>query len=90
MNWESIFKSLSEKEDLPAKDISWAMSQILQGAASIDDIKHFLLSLKEKGESAEEVKALVDQMLAVSSPINIPDRAVRASVHKKAPRFRIQ
>lgn len=76
MNWESIFKSLSNKKDLPPTDISWAMSQILQGAASIDEIKHFLLGLKEKGESAVEVKALVDQMLAVSSPINIPDRAV--------------
>ena len=76
MNWESIFKSLSDKKDLPAADISWAMSQILQGEASIDQIKHFLLSLKEKGESADEVKALVDQMLAMCSPINIPDRAV--------------
>jgi len=76
MNWESIFKSLSNKEDLATSDISWAMSQILQGVASIDEIKHFLLALKEKGESADEVKALVDQMLAISSPISITDRAV--------------
>ena len=76
MNWESIFNSLSNKEDLPTSDISWAMSQILQGVAAIDEIKHFLLALKEKGESADEVKALVDQMLAVSSPISISDRAV--------------
>ena len=67
MNWESIFNSLSKKEDLTTSDISWAMSQILQGVASIDEIKHFLLDLKEKGESADEVKALVDQMLAISS-----------------------
>jgi anthranilate phosphoribosyltransferase len=76
MNWESIFNSLSNKEDLPTSDISWAMSQILRGVAAIDEIKHFLLALKEKGESADEVKALVDQMLAVSSPISISDRAV--------------
>jgi len=76
MNWESIFKSLSNKEDLATSDISWAMSQILQGVATIEEIKHFLLALKEKGESADEVKALVDQMLAISSPISITDRAV--------------
>jgi anthranilate phosphoribosyltransferase len=76
MNWESIFKSLAAKEDLSTIDISWAMSQILQGVASVDEIKHFLISLKEKGESPDEVKALVDQMLAISSPINISDRAV--------------
>jgi len=76
MNWESIFRYLAAKEDLSTTDISWAMSQILQGVASVDDIKHFLLALKEKGESPNEVKALVDQMLAVSAPINISDRAV--------------
>jgi anthranilate phosphoribosyltransferase len=52
------------------------MSQILQGAASVDETKHFLLGLKDKGETAEEVKALVDQMLEISSPINISERAV--------------
>ena len=76
MNWESIFKSLSNKEDLPVANISWAMSQILQGVATIDETKHFLLGLKDKGETADEVKALVDQMLEVSSAINITERAV--------------
>ena len=76
MNWESIFKSLSSKENLPAANISWAMSQILQGVATIDETKHFLLGLKDKGETADEVKALVDQMLEVSSAINITERAV--------------
>ena len=76
MNWESIFKSLSNMEDLPAANISWAMSQILQGIATVDETKHFLLALKDKGETAEEVKALVDQMLELSSPIQINERAV--------------
>jgi len=76
MNWELIFNRLSNKEDLPTAEISWAMAQILDGNASIDQIKHFLLGLKAKGESADEVKALVDQMLSVSSPITITERAV--------------
>ena len=76
MNWESIFQSLSNREDLSASNISWAMSQILQGLADADQIKHFLLGLKEKGETAAEVKALVDQMLELTSPIQITERAV--------------
>lgn len=76
MNWESIFKSLSNQEDLRNSEISWAMSQILQGSANIDQIKQFLLGLKEKGETSTEVKALVDQMLELAAPIVISERAV--------------
>jgi anthranilate phosphoribosyltransferase len=76
MNWESIFSALAEKQNLSNEEVSWSMSQILQGVTSVEDIKHFLLAMKEKGESADEVSALVTQMLEMSSPIEIKDRAV--------------
>jgi anthranilate phosphoribosyltransferase len=76
MNWELIFSALADKRNLSNEEVSWSMSQILQGATSVEDIKHFLLGMKEKGESAEEVSALVAQMLEMSSPIDIKERAV--------------
>ncbi|CAB4604560.1 MAG: anthranilate phosphoribosyltransferase [Actinobacteria bacterium] len=76
MNWELVFTALAEKKDLSPEQIKWCMNQILIGAASLDQTKHFLLGLKNKGETPSEVIALVDQMYALAAPINIPDRAV--------------
>jgi anthranilate phosphoribosyltransferase len=52
------------------------MSQILEGKASNNEIKDFLLGLKSKGESAAEVEALVAQMYSYSALINITERSV--------------
>ena len=76
MAWDLIFKSLSSTEDLSSDQITWAMGQILEGQASNDQIKQFLLGLKAKGESAAEVQALVSQMYSYCAPINISERAV--------------
>ena len=76
MNWELILKSLSDKSDLTIDQVTWAMSQILEGKASNNEIKDFLLGLKTKGESAAEVEALVAQMYSYSAPINISERSV--------------
>ncbi len=76
MNWDLILKSLSDKSDLSSEQITWAMSQILEGKASNDEIKQFLTGLKAKGESAAEVEALVAQMYSYSAAINIAERSV--------------
>jgi len=76
MAWDLIFNSLSAAEDLSSEQITWAMGQILEGKASKDQIKQFLLGLKAKGESAKEVQALVSQMYSYCAPINITERAV--------------
>lgn len=76
MTWELILKSLSDKSDLTNDQVTWAMSQILEGKASNNEIKDFLIGLKTKGESAAEVEALVAQMYSYSAPINISERSV--------------
>ena len=76
MNWELILKSLSDKSDLTNEQVTWAMSQILEGKASNNEIKDFLIGLKTKGESAAEVEALVAQMHSYCAPINISERSV--------------
>jgi anthranilate phosphoribosyltransferase len=52
------------------------MNEILQGETEISQIKEFLLALKSKGETAEEVNAFVGAMYQHSAPIDIPERAV--------------
>ena len=76
MNWDLVLNSLAEKKDLSVEQITWAMSQILEGVAENTQIKQFLSGLKAKGESASEVRALVDQMYKYAAPISITERAV--------------
>ena len=76
MNWEQVLHSLDEKKDLSNEQLTWAMSQILEGVAENTQIKYFLSGLKAKGESASEVRTLVDQMYKYAAPISITERAV--------------
>jgi anthranilate phosphoribosyltransferase len=52
------------------------MNEILTGSANNEIIKEFLLALKAKGETSEEVGALVAQMYQHCGPITITERAV--------------
>ena len=74
--WESNISRLDSGLDLETTDVQWCMNEILTGNADIDVIKRFLLALKAKGETSEEVGALVDQMYQHCGPITITERAV--------------
>jgi anthranilate phosphoribosyltransferase len=52
------------------------MNEILTGNANNEIIKEYLLALKAKGETSEEVGALVAQMYQHCGPITITERAV--------------
>jgi anthranilate phosphoribosyltransferase len=52
------------------------MNEILSGTADIELIKSFLNALKSKGETSEEVSALVEQMYQHCGAISIKERAV--------------
>ena len=75
-SWPEILLLLYAKVDLSQEQALWAMNEILNSRASIENIKAFLLALKKKGESAHEVDSFVAQMIAQCAPINITERAV--------------
>jgi thymidine phosphorylase len=52
------------------------MREVLEDRADKENLKRFLLALKNKGETPEEVGALVDQMYQFCAPITITERAV--------------
>ena len=74
--WDSHISRLDSGLDLQTHDVQWCMNEILTGNADIEAIKKFLLALKAKGETAEEVGALVAQMYQHCAPIGINERAV--------------
>jgi anthranilate phosphoribosyltransferase len=75
-HWNSAIAKLDSGLDLEPAEIQEIMRAILSGESDIENIKKFLLSLKSKGETSDEVGALVSEMYAHSAPINISERAV--------------
>ena len=74
--WDENIAIVDSGLDLEVDRVQWCMNEILNGAAENSTIKRFLVSLKNKGESPEEVGALVAQMYQHCAPISIAERAV--------------
>ena len=74
--WNSHIAHLQSGLDLEIADVQWCMNEILMGNSDVEVIKAFLLALKNKGETPEEVGALVAQMYQHCAPISITERAV--------------
>lgn len=74
--WIAYIEKMKSGLDLEPSEIQTVMREILSGSANTEGIKEFLLVLKEKGETTEEVAALVAEMYQHSAPISISERAV--------------
>ena len=53
MSWNRAFELLDNYLDLPTELVRELMRDILQGRANHEDLKRFLLALKEKGETSD-------------------------------------
>lgn len=67
-----MLTSLIRGDDLSTADATWAMSEIMSGNASDVHIAGFLVALRAKGESVEELAGLVEGMIANARPLEIP------------------
>jgi anthranilate phosphoribosyltransferase len=76
LQWDQAISLLDSGLDLEPQLVQWCMNEILNGSADVELIKRFLLALKAKGETSEEVGALVAQMYQHCAPISIEERAV--------------
>lgn len=75
-NWPKILGALLAGEDLTRVDASWAMREIMSGAATPAQIGAFMLALRAKGETVPELSGLVDVMLENSVILDTGDDAV--------------
>jgi len=76
LDWASAIAKLDNGLDLEPQEAQSIMREVLEDRADKDLLKTFLLSLKNKGETSEEVGALVEQMYQYCAPISINERAV--------------
>jgi anthranilate phosphoribosyltransferase len=74
--WPEYIERLDSGLDLEPLEIQSVLQAILEDTADIESVKRFLLALHKKGETAEEVSALVEQLYRNALPINISERAV--------------
>ena len=74
--WLTYLERLRSGLDLEPHEIKEVLKSVFEDTADIESVKAFLLALKEKGETAEEVVAAVEELYAHAAPISITDRAV--------------
>ncbi|MEP7035744.1 MAG: anthranilate phosphoribosyltransferase [Actinomycetota bacterium] len=71
MTWPTIFSTLLSRRSLDNVEAVWAMDQIMSGEASPAQVAGFLMALRAKGETVEEMRGLADTMLAHASRIEV-------------------
>ena len=74
--WSDVLTSLVRREDLTADETAWAMGEVMTGAASPARLAGFLVALRAKGETVQELTALADTMLEHAVRIEVPGRTV--------------
>jgi anthranilate phosphoribosyltransferase len=76
VTWPNLIVALQAGEDLSRAETSWAMEQVMTGEASPIQLAGFLVALRAKGETVDELAGLVDVMLEHAIRIEVPGPAL--------------
>jgi len=74
--WPRILTALSHRESLEGEQATAAMSAIMSGDATPAQIGAFLLALRTKGETVEEIEGLARSMLSFAVPVLAPEPVI--------------
>ena len=74
--WPQLISALLAGESLDAAQTAWAMDRAMAGEASPVQLAGFLVALRAKGETVEELTGLADAMLAHAVRIHVPGPTV--------------
>jgi anthranilate phosphoribosyltransferase len=69
--WADVLTRLTRRADLGAAEAAAALAEILGGRATPVQITAFIIGLRCKGETVEELTGLVRSMLAAATPVPI-------------------
>jgi len=70
--WPDVLTTLLAGTDLGTERAEWAMNEVMSGEATPAQVAGFLLALRAKGETVEEMRGIADQMLAHANRITVP------------------
>ena len=76
--WPQLLSALLRGEDLSADDAQVAMNTVLLGEASSAQIAAFMMALRSKGETADELQGMLAAVLEASEPVPLD---VKFSAH---------
>ncbi|MGW6568352.1 anthranilate phosphoribosyltransferase [Streptomyces sp. NPDC054975] len=75
-SWPVVLDGLLTGRDQSAEDTAWAMDRILRGEATDAQIAGFVVALRAKGETVEEITGLVRTMYEHANTIEVPGDTV--------------
>lgn len=72
LSWPGILQSLLERNDLSVSEATWAMRRVMNGEVTPSQLAGFLIALRAKGETVDEVVGFRDAILeaAVELPVS--------------------
>lgn len=75
-SWPALLAQLVAGTDLDTPDATWAMDQVMSGAATPAQIAAFVIALRVKRETPAEIAGLAAGMLSHARRVHLPQRAV--------------
>jgi anthranilate phosphoribosyltransferase len=75
-SWPRVLNGLLDGHDLSAADTAWAMNLIMRGEATDAQIAGFVVALRAKGETVEEISGFVEAMYEHANVIEVPGPTV--------------
>jgi anthranilate phosphoribosyltransferase len=74
--WPALLGAVTRGESMTADEAEWAMSEIMDGAATSAQIAGFAIALRMKGASVSEMSGLSRAMLAHATPFHATGHVV--------------
>ncbi|MFS0867676.1 anthranilate phosphoribosyltransferase [Microbacterium sp. 179-B 1A2 NHS] len=71
-SWPGILSTLLAGEDLSVSESTWAMRQVMTGEATPSQLAGFLIALRAKGETVDEIVGFRDAILEAAVPLPVP------------------
>ncbi|KSU54387.1 anthranilate phosphoribosyltransferase [Microbacterium enclense] len=69
--WPDLLSSLLAGDDLSVSESTWAMRQVMAGEATPSQLAGFLIALRAKGETVEEIVGFRDAILEAAVPLPV-------------------
>jgi len=74
LEFSDVLQQLAEGRDLTRQEAASALEQIADGAVGETQVAAFLMALRVKGETSEEIAGLADAMRRLAIPVETPYR----------------
>ncbi|MBF0815338.1 anthranilate phosphoribosyltransferase [Microbacterium paludicola] len=69
--WPDVLTTVLSRTNLSVSEATWAMRQVMEGRATPAQLGGFLLALRAKGESVEEIIGFRDAILEAAVPLDV-------------------